>query len=249
MQRLNLTRQLTTLGDCRVHSLHAGAGPPVILLHGLAGSSGWWRYSMPALAARFSTHAPDLVGFGRSHGALRRSIADTAQLIVAWLHARGIERPHIIGHSMGGQIAIHLAAEHPDSVQRLVLVGAAGIPRPISLTQAVRFAAEVLPPRAWGTPRFLPRVAVDTLRAGPRSMARSLASIIQDDVRPLLPRVAAPTLLIWGALDPLTPLRDGELMAARIPHAELRVFANSAHMPMVDEAERFCTEVIGFLAQ
>lgn len=242
-----MKRTFTALHGCRIHSLSEGAGPPVVLLHGLAGSSAWWRYTMPALAQHFTTHAPDLVGFGRSRGALRASIAERADLLGAWMEAMSLPRSHIIGHSMGAQIAIHLAAKHPERVDKLVVVGGAGIPRPIAISQAARLLSEIIPPRAWGTPRFLPRIAIDTLRAGPLSVASASISILKDDVRPLLPRIIAPTLLVWGTLDPLTPLRDGEYMSEHIPGARLVVFEGAAHMPMVDQPARFNSEILSFL--
>ena len=239
----------TELQGCRIHAITGGSGPPVILLHGLAGSSAWWRYTMPELARHFTTHAPDLVGFGRSRGPLDATIADRAELLALWMDAAALTRAHVIGHSMGAQIAIHLAARFPERVDKLVLVGAAGVPRPIAITQAVRLLAEIIPPRAWGTPRFIPRIAVDTLRAGPFSVARAAASILQDDVRPLLQRISAPTLLVWGALDGLTPLRDGKYMSTQIPNARLLVLEGAAHMPMVDQPRQFNAAVLDFLRE
>ncbi|MGQ0560995.1 MAG: alpha/beta fold hydrolase [Gemmatimonadota bacterium] len=243
---MDFSTELTVVRGQRIYSLRAGSGPPVILLHGLAGSSRWWRYVMPALADHFTTYAPDLVGFGRSRG-MPATLDETAALVAEWLEACGLERAHLIGHSMGGQIAIHLAARHSARVDRLVLVSAAGIPRPVSLAHAARFLAELVPPRAWSAPHFLPRIAFDALRAGPRSLARATASILRDDVRPLLPLVRARTLLVWGGLDPLTPLRAGEVMAQGIADARLVVFDDAAHIPMIDQPARFNAEVLRFL--
>jgi pimeloyl-ACP methyl ester carboxylesterase len=242
-------RSVHRVGRYRVHALHTGAGEALVLLHGLSGSSRWWRYNVPALAKHFRTHTPDLVGFGRSHAWVAQpTISEMAAIIVEWLDVSEIEQAHIIGHSMGGQIAIHLAAEAPERVKRLVLVSAAGIPREMTLAAMTRFIAEIVPPRAWGTPTFLPTVAVDALRMGPRVFFSATNHLLRDDVRPLLAQIQAPTLLVWGRLDPLTPLVHGEFMAQHIPGSKLIVFDEAAHMPMVDGAERFNEEVIGFLA-
>jgi pimeloyl-ACP methyl ester carboxylesterase len=243
---LKLVRDLSMVRGHRIHSIRAGSGPDVVLLHGLAGSSSWWRYTMPELGNHFTLHAPDLVGFGRSRGT-PLVIADMAALVVEWMQLAGLTRAHIIGHSMGGQIAIHMAARHEEHVDKLVLVSAAGIPRRISLVQAAQFFAEIVPPRAWGTKRFLPRIAIDALRAGPLAVAHATAIILRDDVRALLPAIRVPTLLIWGSLDPLTPLRDGTLMVEQIEGARLIVFDEAAHIPMVDQPERFNSEVLAFL--
>jgi pimeloyl-ACP methyl ester carboxylesterase len=232
----------------RIHALHTGAGHPLVLLHGLSGSAGWWRHNVPAFAAHYRTHTPDLVGFGRSRGRVAQpSIAEMADVVAAWLDAQHIERAHLIGHSMGGQIAIHLAAQYPVRIDKLVLVAAAGIPRKLSMTAAARFIAELVPPRRWGSPTFLPTIAADALRAGPRALLRATNYILHDDVRPLLSRLTMPTLLVWGRHDPMTPLAQGEEMARGIPGARLIVFEDAAHMPMVDRAQRFNQEVLQFL--
>jgi pimeloyl-ACP methyl ester carboxylesterase len=241
-------RSLHRIGRYRIHALHTGAGSALVLLHGLSGSARWWRHNVPALAEHFRTHAPDLVGFGQSRSwTTRPSIPEMAELFEQWLDMNEIERTHLIGHSMGGQIAIHMAAKWPGRINRLVLVSAAGIPREMSLTAVTRFLAEIVPPRGWGKATFLPTVAADALRAGPRSLLSATSSLLQDDVRPLLPRISAPTLLVWGRLDPLTPLAHGEYMRDHIAESRLLVFDDAAHMPMVDAPERFNREVIAFL--
>ena len=241
-------RSLHRIGRYRIHALHSGAGDALVLLHGLSGSSRWWRHNVPSLARHFRTHTPDLIGFGRSRGWVAQpSIADMTSILEQWLDLNDIEQAHFIGHSMGGQIAIHLAAKAPARVRRLVLVSAAGIPMELSFAAMARLIAEVIPPRAWGAPTFLPTIAADALRMGPRVFLSATHQLLRDDVRPLLANIEAPTLIMWGRLDPLTPLASGELMARTIPHARLIVFEDAAHMPMVDRPDRFNTEVLDFL--
>jgi pimeloyl-ACP methyl ester carboxylesterase len=236
------------VGDYRIHALHTGTGDALLLLHGLSGSAGWWRHNVPAFAQHFRTHTPDLVGFGRSRGRIvQPSIADMARIVETWLDLQQIERTHLIGHSMGGQIAIHLATQSPQRIRNLVLVAAAGIPRALSMTAAARFIAELVPPRRWGNPAFLPTIAADALRAGPRALLRATSYILRDDVRPLLSKISAPVLLVWGRHDPMTPLTQGEYMAQHIPGARWLVFDDAAHMPMVDQPARFNEQVLQFL--
>lgn len=243
-----LERSLHRIGRYRIHALHAGTGDPLVLLHGLSGSSRWWRYNVPVLADHFRTHTPDLIGFGRSRAWVAQpSIAEMAAVLEQWLDANEIDCADIIGHSMGGQIALHLAARAPERVRRLVLVSAAGIPRALNLNQLTRFVAEIMPPRAWGTPAFLPTIAWDALRMGPRVFLSATRALLRDDVRPLLPQITAPTLLIWGRLDVLTPLAHGQQLCAAIPAARIVVFDDAAHMPMVDQPQRFNDEVLRFL--
>lgn len=220
----------------------------MVLLHGLSGSFRWWRYTVPELAFRYRVHVPELVGFGRSlcEGA-QPSIAELAELMAEWLDAMGLQRPALIGHSMGGQVAIHLAADRSRSVERLVLVAATGIPRPLTVYRLTRLAARLVPPRCWGTPRFLPTMAADVLRTGPRVLWQSARRLLEDDVRPLLPSILAPTLLVWGEFDPLVPLAQGRELAEAIPGAQLRVIQGGAHNVMADRPGAFNRELLHFL--
>jgi pimeloyl-ACP methyl ester carboxylesterase len=118
----------------RVTYRMAGEGEPIVLLHGLAGSSTNWRHLMPALAERFTVVAPDLLGFGES--AKPRgdySIGAHASGVRDLLVALGIEGATIVGHSLGGGVAMQLAYLSPARCQRLVLVSSGGLGREVSL--------------------------------------------------------------------------------------------------------------------
>lgn len=237
----------TRVGEFRIHSEHTGSGPPVVLLHGLSGSRRWWRYTAPALARRFRVHVPELVGFGGSRGAARQpNVREMAAVVAEWLGLVADGPLQLVGHSMGGQIALHLAVEQR-MPERLVLVGASGLPRPLTLSEGARLVAGALPPRRWGSPTFMPTVAVDALRAGPLALLRATRYLLSDDVRPLLPRVSCPTLLIWGELDPLIPLSHGQAMARAIPDSRLVVLADAAHNAMADRPAEFNRLLLDFL--
>lgn len=232
----------TRVGGFTVHSVEYGAGEQcVVLLHGLSGSSRWWLRNAPELSESYRVVIPDLVGFGRSarpEAALPR-IPAAARLLTEWLEAREMSRPHLVGHSMGGQVAVHLAAGAPERVDRLVLVDAAGIPRQLTPRALLQFAAEVAPLWRWGDPRFLPVIARDALTAGPITLMRSIVNIVRDDVRPLLPLVEAPTLIVWGERDSLVPLSHAWEMREAIPDAQLAVLRGACHNPMVDRPADF----------
>ncbi len=247
---LPLRRSRTEVGPFRVHAVEMGSGDScVVLLHGLAGSARWWHRNVEALAASHRVIAPDMIGFGRSRtrSRLLPDVPGVADVVAAWLEARGVRRAHVVGHSMGGQLAVHLAARHPDRVDRLVLVSPAGIPRPITPSGALRFAREIAPPHRWGDPAFLPVIVGDAFRAGAFVILRAITHIVRDDVRPLLARVQAPTLVLWGEHDRLTPLEDAEVFRRGIPGARLAVVGGAAHNCMVDRADDFNRMVLAFL--
>lgn len=246
---LPVSRQ-TPLEEFTIHSLESGVeGRALLLLHGLAGSSRWWSRNIEDFRAHRRVIIPDLVGYGRSPLAGRvPTMPASADLLAAWMDAMALDRVDIAGHSMGGQVATHFAARHPDRLERLVLVDAAGIPRPITPGNVARFALEIAPLWRWGDPTFLPVIVGDAWTAGPRTLLRSIAHILRDDVRPLLPGISAPTLIVWGEHDNWVPLPHALEFRQGIPNSSLVVIRGAAHMPMVDRPEAFGRLVLRFLA-
>ena len=242
-------RAIAEVAGHRIYSLERGSGrDAVALLHGLSGSSRWWDRNVEALSEAFRVLVPDVIGFGRTR-AVRPlpDLAGIARILSEWMEAVDAPELHLVGHSMGGQIAIHLAALFPERVRRLVLVDAAGIPRVTRPADVLRFAAEIAAPARWGDPTFLPVILGDALSAGPRTITSAIAHIVRDDVRPLLPRIAAPTLIVWGARDHFLPVQHAHVLRAGIPDARLVVLERAAHNPMVDCAFEFNDIVLRFL--
>jgi len=229
----------------------AGAGEPVVLVHGLSGSGRWWGRTVPALADRYRVYVPDLPGFGAMAGGGRRGrfvLAEAPDWLLAWMAAVGLRSAHVVGHSMGGYVALRLAAGAPGAVRRLVLVAPAGVRRgrrrdPL-LAHALPLAAAL---RRVG-PRFLPLLLRDALRAGPATLWRAARALLAADARPYLPAIDAPTLLIWGAHDALVPPAVGHLLRAEIGGARLLLLEGVGHVPMYERPPAFNAAVLAFLA-
>lgn len=247
--RVKPHRSVVSLPPYEIHALDIGSGAePLVLLHGLSGSGRWWHRNLAGLSADRRVLVPDMIGFGRTRcpGPIP-TIAELAGILDRWMEHLGVPSAHVAGHSMGGQIAIHLAARFPQRVSRLVLVDSAGLhPAPTPRTLA-RFAADILPPVRWGDPTFLPIILRDSLRAGPRSITRSIAHIFTDNVGSLLEQVAAPTLVLWGKRDSFVPLEHARELRSRIPDSQLVVLERAAHNPMVDCPLEFNQAVVRFL--
>lgn len=225
-----------------------GAGTPVVLLHGLSASSRWWAKNVDALAEKHLVAAVDLTGFGRSSGffglpATIPSFGDVTALLARWLETFD-EPVHLVGHSMGGQIAIRLAAERPDLVRSLMLVNSAGMPFKLDPFPHLR----PLPKPPFGGPRIAQVLLPDLFRAGPTSVAVASARVLRGDMRPWMREIRVPTLLVWGENDPLVPLRYGEAMQREIPNARLVVIPRAAHVTMWDAPEAFNRVATEFLA-
>ena len=189
-----------------------GSGPPLILLHGLAGSARWWRHNVPVLSRSFRVAAIDLPGFGASHRDARLVLDKAAGQLVATMDRLGFERAHVVGHSMGGLVAGGLAADYPERVDRLVLVDAGFLSLDPSIIRRVTGPIAAL---RWTAPSLLPVVLGDTLRSGPIRMAGATYQILQADWQTKLPLISAPTLVIWASTTPSARRRS----AVRSPRA------------------------------
>ncbi|MEO6488111.1 MAG: alpha/beta fold hydrolase [Thermoanaerobaculia bacterium] len=225
-----------------------GAGTPVVLIHGLGGSADWWRRNFEGLAEDHLVSAVDLVGFGRNRFFWRRSslplsFVEIASLLIRWIETSFEEPVHLAGHSMGGHIAIHVAAQRPELVRSLTLVSATGIP--FELKPGRHLEHLVVPRRALS---FLTTLARDVLRSGPTSLALAFARLLRDDARPLMRELRMPVLLVWGEHDPMVPVAYAKQIVAEIPQSRLAVIPTSGHIPMWENPEEFNRELRIFLS-
>ena len=218
-----------------------GSGPPLILLHGLSGSGRWWSRNVPAFAASFRTYTVDLPGFGQSRRVPWSRLDDTADRLADWILAEGLPRANVAGHSLGGAVAARLASRHPDRVDRLVLVDAAIQPQ--GTRRRVR-ATDVVPTITGG---FTPMLVRDLVRSHPWSFVTAAVDALQSDWAWHLTRITAPTLVVWGERDALTPLALGHHIAETVTSAQLIVLPNAGHNPMWECAEGFNAEVLRVL--
>jgi pimeloyl-ACP methyl ester carboxylesterase len=219
--------------------IEVGNGPPVVLLHGLDGSSRWWAPTLEALAGHYRCLALEFVRFDHWRERARVPLPRAGEFVIAWLAALGIAQVDLIGHSMGAYTACQVAIDRSDLVGRLTLIAPALLPLPgASLLDLARFAPFI----GSVAPGFAPTLVADSLRTGPLRWLRSTLEFTQAQPLPL-EQIAAPTLLLWGEHDPLVPVADGEIVQARIPDARLIVLPKSRHVPMF-EAPLACNAAI-----
>lgn len=222
-----------------------GSGAPLILLHGLAGSSDWWQRNFDACCGYFETYRLDFAGFGESRGQGPFDLQNAVRSLMHWMDERGIERAHVVGHSMGGLIAARLAAIAPDRVEKLVLVDAAFLHfDPGLLKRGIGIAREALR----SSPEIVTMFIRDSLRAHPLSAITATSQLLRADWRDDLRRITAPLLIIWGALDQVTPLKIGEAIKSAIPGSRLVVIDQAGHNVMWDQPDRFNDVLLSFLS-
>jgi pimeloyl-ACP methyl ester carboxylesterase len=224
----------------------AGEGEPVVMVHGLSGSTRWWSRNVQAVAERHQIYLVDLPGFGIMHSLRRRFVlAETATWLSEWMEAVGLRRAHLVGHSMGGYLSVRLAASRPELVRRLVLVAPAGVPTERSM---LGHLVPLLLAARYATPAFMPVLVRDALRTGPMTLWRAARDLLAEDVRGDLRNIEAPTLLVWGENDPLIPPAVGDLLREEIPDSHLLLLQRAGHVPMFDQPKEFDAALLAFLA-
>ena len=222
----------------------AGSGPPLVLVHGLAGSWRWWRPVVPMLARERTVLLVDLPGFGRRPG-LRAFDPDAAvEWLAHWAQVAKLGPADLVGHSLGGLLSARLAARHPETVRRLVLVAPAGLPG----RSAVGATAPLLRVLFASRPRFLALLASDAARSGPVTIGTAARALLAADARADLAAVRARTLVLAGRKDHLVPLAHAQELARALPDGRLRVL-DAGHVPMVDRPAELSRELLEFLAE
>ena len=220
-------------------------GEPVVLVHGLSGSTLWWRRNVQSLAQHHKLYLVDLPGFGaRKRQRGRFVLQQSADWLFAWLQAIGVKQAHFIGHSMGGYICMKIAAHYPEVVGRLVLVD----PAFKSIARSVLgYAIPLLAAGRYLTPQFFPILAYDSMRAGPITLLKATRDIIMLDISNEIPLITQPVLLIWGENDTLVPPELGPILRAELPHARFLLLKRAAHVAMFDQPQQFNAAVNAFL--
>ncbi|HEV2121509.1 MAG TPA: alpha/beta hydrolase [Chloroflexota bacterium] len=240
-----MTHSTVLVNGSPVHYLVAGSGEAVVLIHGLSGSTLWWRPTLPALLPGYRVFLVDLPGFGRMRRMARQfALSNAAHWLADWMQAVGLREANVVGHSMGGYIALQLAAIAPHAVSRLILVTPAGMPKSRTILGYTLPLIRALPHMA---PRFFPVLVADALRAGPLTVLRAARDLTAQDVRAAASEVRAPTLIVCGRHDTLVPPSAGTVLRQLLPNARYLLIDGAGHVPMYERPSAFNEALLAFL--
>ncbi len=248
------------LYGAEIELLRSGAGQPLLIFHGEWGNPGWLSW-LDGLTD-FETYLPTHPGFGNSerHRGLE-TIRDLADFYMDFIDHFRLERPALMGFSLGGWLAAELAATCPERIGKLVLVGAAGLhvegapAADIFLaTRAELLALSFHDPKAI---RELPQLCPETV-SEEESIARERSQIMAQVLawkpymhNPKLPyrlhRIRMPALVVWGRNDATIPLVHGEAWARAIAGSQLKVIDQCGHAPHLEQPTQFSRLVRDFL--
>lgn len=262
--------QYAQLEGARVRYLVEGQGPAVVLLHGFASSLKTWKDIVPRLAENHRVVALDLKGFGwtdRPEGDY--SPQAQARLVFALLDQLGIDRAAVVGHSWGASVALAMALESPERIDRLVLYDAWAyaeqLPTFFIWARASGLGemmfrlfyeqrAEDRMAHAFHDPSHVTMELVDSVEeqlARPGTLAAALAAVRgqhYEAVEPKYKTIEHPTLLLWGREDQVTPLWVGERLSRELPKATLLTYPGCGHFPMIEAKHASTRALVQFLA-
>jgi pimeloyl-ACP methyl ester carboxylesterase len=237
----------------------AAGDAPILILHGWGAHIEAIGPILAALEGAADVVALDLPGFGESDPPPSAwNAGDYARFVLEFLDQLGIERAHIVGHSHGGRVAIVIASEKHERVERLLLVDAAGLRpkrtwryrRRVAVAKLGRAVAAVGgPPGKRLQERMRARVASRDYLEASETMRGTFRAVIAEDLTGRLPRISAPTLLVWGDRDDDTPLWMAHRMEELIPDAGLVVLEGAGHYSYADAPGQFGAVARRFLVE
>ncbi len=250
----------------RIAYQRAGEGPLLVLLHGFFGDSRVWRWQLQELSDEFTVVAWDGPGCGQSTDppeAFR--MPDYADCLAGFVQGLDLGRPHVLGLSFGGALALEFYRRHPTVPRTLVAASAyagwaGSLPGEVVEQRLQQTIPDLDLPPDHVVAKYIPglltqsapsalfdevaAIMLDFHPAGMKAMTRALA---EADLRDVLPRIDVPTLLLYGDKDVRSPLKVAQDLHARIPRSRLVVIPGVGHLNNVEAADRFNAEVRTFL--
>ncbi len=263
------SKQVEIFGQ-KIHYLEAGSAsnPAVILLHGLGGDMTNWQFTVPALASKYHVYVPDQVGFGKSDKpVVNYRVATLVEFLDVFCKKLGIQKATLVGNSLGGWTAVAFAAEHPEKVDKIVLVCAAGYSpkrysgpelskdllatlNPSTTADLKRSLSMIFYNKAMLTDVFIEQALTAKFKRGDGYTINSFIESIlrgEDYIDGKVKTIKAPTLVLWGREDMLTPLAMGKAFAEDIPGAQMVIIEQCGHVPQMEKAAEFNAALLKFL--
>jgi pimeloyl-ACP methyl ester carboxylesterase len=258
-------------GGVKTNYLDAGEGAPVVLIHGSGpGVTAYanWRLTIPDLAQSFRVLAPDLDGFGYSDKRGDYGLPGWVHQIIGFLDALDLSRVSLVGNSFGSAIALRIATDHPDRVDRLVLMGAMGVEFPITegldsgwgyepgienMRRILEFFTynhelitdELVEVRYRAALEPGVQEAFAQMFPAPRQRSVNALAIPEDQIA----QIRHETLIVHGRDDRVIPLQNAYRLLELLPRAELHAFGRCGHWSQIDWADEFNAQVIRFLSR
>ncbi len=261
---------IVNTGRFDINYIEDGDGYPVVLIHGLAGDHTAWLPQVDALRQSYRVVAFDNPGSGDSSTVDDlTSTADLADATLGLMDQLGIERAHVIGRSMGGAVAQHMALKAPERLQSMAMAASFARLDPVG-AQIITNLQQLLRWRPnwaeWAPHAVFLFVAPAFYNENPDTIARITALVgdarrdmtsydhlatacLEHDTLDQLASIDTPTLVMGGRLDPICSMTAQNWMVEALPNAELEVFEKSSHFFLMEEADKALATLKGWLAK
>ncbi|HUT67541.1 MAG TPA: alpha/beta fold hydrolase [Dehalococcoidales bacterium] len=245
-----------------VHYYTAGQGEPLVVIHGGGGDARTWWDNITELSKKYTVYAPDLPGYGGSQPLDGKYfIPELSEFIEKFAVKLGLEKFNLVGHSLGGGVALNYALRSSHRIKKLVLVSSLCLGRdialwvrllsiPAMLRSVGALSLAVLSGVKWLLMRMLnPAEFIMPLSPASVYVGGSITTFRQQKLvlESRLSEIRVPTLLVWGAKDPIVPVRQAYAAARVIPDCQVKVFENCGHNVHRDELRQFSDTLNGFL--
>ena len=250
------------VGKLDIHYFTGGDGEPLVIIHGGGSGAEGWLQNVTELCEHYRIYAPDLPGFGLSqpidgdHG-----IPEFVEFVEDFTHSLGLKRFHLVGHSIGGGIALRYALKFPHKIGKLVLVSSMFLGKEIALWVRVLSssgfsrslgvaAVTILKAVKWLISLvYAPFKFVNPLPRAKVNLGKSIATL-EEQTTVLVKRfseLVMPTLLVWGANDGIVPVSNAYAAARLIPDCQLHVFEDCGHSVYRQKIKEFSHLLTNFL--
>ena len=229
---------------------------PVLILHGWGSSAERWNRVKVALeSAGYTVHAPDLPGHGENPDPPSPiGVEEFGQFVLGYLKENLLEKVHLVGHSNGGRVGIWLAAHHPEVIEKLVLMGSAGLPhtQPPPLDR-LGVSSDVTR-KLSGMKLLKPIKGIARKILGSKDYA-SASPVMQETMKKLLTydatedakAISHPTLILWGQHDSYVPVSDADLLNSYIDGSVKKIYPDQKHGPHLTTPTQVAADIVSFL--
>ncbi|MDO8470368.1 MAG: alpha/beta hydrolase [bacterium] len=252
--------QTIEIDGLKVNYKRAGQGTPFIILHGWGRGSDSWAEALEKLAGKgYQAIAPDLPGFGKSQPpSAVWGVEDYTQLVKKFADSIGAQSFILLGGSFGGQVAVQFVSSYPERVQKLILSAAAVVRRrPAPKRKAFMIVSRLIHGifSVWPLSVLHPllqKIAYKILGNQDYLYTKGIMKevrekVIRQDLAHVLPKIACPTLILWGDKDAITPIEDASIIERGIPHSSVRIFKGVGHSIHREAPEEFIEAITQFL--
>jgi pimeloyl-ACP methyl ester carboxylesterase len=257
----SICSQRVNVSGLDIHYLTVGKGEPLIIIHGGSDGAKAWKQNIAALSKKYTIYVPDLPGFGSSQsweGVY--NVPKMAEFINDFAGSVGLESFYLMGHSFGGGVALNYTLKYPQNIRKLVLVSSLCLGKeiawwvrllsnPMACRSIGEAAVSILKGIKYVARFFGPWEMVGPITKTSLQIGSGIATLTEQTIVLMsqLPQIMVPTLVMWGARDPIVPFTQAYTAAELIPDCQVKVFEDCGHSVYRDKLGEFSSVLAGFL--